>query len=54
MIYVNTYTLLGVDQGRYIFLGKAYSGREVHWLKAQGYLDISLTWRRIPGVMVYG
>lgn len=28
-------------------------GKLIHWLKAQGYLDTSLTWRRTPGVMLW-
>lgn len=29
-----------------------YSERKGHWLKAQGYLGTSLSWRRTPGVML--
>ena len=49
---VNAYTLFGVNQGLYTSCGKEYLGRGAHWLKAQGYLDTSLAWRRTIDVVL--
>lgn len=48
MVVVNAHTLFGVNQGLYTFWGKEYPERELHWLKSQGYLDISIAWKITP------
>lgn len=49
---VGTYALLGVNQRLYTSQRREYPRRESHWLKAQGYLDTSLAWRRTPSAML--
>jgi hypothetical protein len=51
MVCVNAYTLFQVNQGLNTLCRREYLGRDFYWLKGQGYLDASLAWRRIPGVI---
>jgi hypothetical protein len=51
MVDINACNLFGVNTELFTSCVKEYLGRESHWLKIRGHIDISLAQGRTPGVI---